>query len=436
MSKRLDNYNYMKNLTDWVSEEDIFNKEFVWPRQMEIHLPSNKEIACDFHCFYCQGSKLDMSLGMDERKALKLMEEIGPDKFEYYVYGGAYTEPLLNPYFMDFIRLTKKNNAFFGIHSNGSQLKRLEEKDGFCTELVSLMKDKKDYYSCSLDGGSPESHSKTKNIKYDAWTDIIEGLRILVSERDKQQSPGSIRVAYLLNKWNSGIDELKNFIEIMKEIKVDSLRFSIPYAQYGNEVKNVQNYKQKIENIKHAEYKELLEPFMSKSTDEKPFIFYFAPYNQDIDRMLDENYKQCAYTYYQTTMGSSGHIYRCSSIATPSFDYGILGKQPENVDELKEMIKVSQDKEFHCHTCIHSTARCNRMALEINSEWNQINIKKNSVAKQEKTEYVGDPKSKSEGKHIYSNPELRWDKDLKKNDIEFDLNHFISNSENENKRNK
>ena len=50
---RLDNYNYMKNLTDWVSEEDIFNKDFVWPRQMEIHLPSNKEIACDFHCFYC-----------------------------------------------------------------------------------------------------------------------------------------------------------------------------------------------------------------------------------------------------------------------------------------------------------------------------------------------------------------------------------------------
>lgn len=79
---RLDNYNYMKNLTDWVDEKDIFNKDFVWPRQMEIHLPSNKEIACDFHCFYCQGSKLDMALGMDEKKALKLMDEIGPETFE------------------------------------------------------------------------------------------------------------------------------------------------------------------------------------------------------------------------------------------------------------------------------------------------------------------------------------------------------------------
>ena len=45
---------------------------------------------------------------------------------------------------------------------------------------------------------------KTKNIKYDAWSEIIEGLKILVKERDKNKSKGSIRVAYLLNKWNSG----------------------------------------------------------------------------------------------------------------------------------------------------------------------------------------------------------------------------------------
>ena len=398
----------MKNLTDWVDEKDIFKKDFVWPRQFEIHLPSNKAIACDFHCFYCQGSKLDMALGFDEKKALKLMEEIGPDKFEYYIYGGAYTEPLLNPYFMDFIRLTKKNNAYFGIHTNGSQLKKLQEKDNFCTELVTLMKDQKDYISISLDGGSPESHSKTKNIKYDAWTDIIEGIKILVDERKKLNLPGSIRVAYLLNKWNSGDEELEKFIIMMKEIKVDSLRFSIPYAQYGNEVKKVQSYKKTVENKEHAKFKKKLEKFMSKTRDEKPFIFYFAPINQDIDRMLDENYKQCAYTYYQTTMGSSGHIYRCSSIATPSFDYGIMGRQPESVDELKKMIMDSQTSEFHCHTCINATARCNRMALEINTEWNKIASPDNSEAREEKTEYLG-PVNKALGKHVYKDKNKRWD---------------------------
>jgi wyosine [tRNA(Phe)-imidazoG37] synthetase (radical SAM superfamily) len=404
----------MKILTDWVSKDDIFKKKFVWPRQMEIHLPANKDIACDFHCYYCQGSNLDMSLGMDEKKVLKLMEEIGPNTFEYYVYGGAYTEPLLNPYFMDFMRLTKKLNAHFGIHSNGSQLKKLQKKNSFCTELVSLMESKYDYYSCSLDGGSPQSHMKTKNIKFDAWTDIIEGLKILVKEKEKQKSKGSIRVAYLLNKWNSSKEELSNFINLMKEIKVDSLRFSIPYAQYGNEVKKVQNYKKNIETKLNLKYKSLLEPYMSKNKNDKPFIFYFAPVNQDIDRMLDTNYKQCAYTYYQTTIGSSGHVYRCSSIATPTFDYGILGKQPENVKELQEMIQKSQDEKFHCHTCIESTARCNRMALEINTEWNSFNKKDNDVAIKDLTVYEG-PEDKALGKHKYKDLEKRWNTKSSKN---------------------
>ena len=60
-------------------------------------------------------------------------------------------------------------------------------------------------------------------------------------------------------------------------------------------VSKVQRYKEKIENKEHDKFKKLLEPYMSKSKDEKPFIFYFAPVNQDIDRMLDQNYKQCAY---------------------------------------------------------------------------------------------------------------------------------------------
>ena len=414
MSKRLDNYNYLKILTDWVDKKDIFNKDFVWPRQLEIHLPSNKEIACDFKCFYCQGSKLDMSLGMDEKKVLKLMEEIGPNTFEYYIYGGNYTEPLLNPYMLDFIKLTKKNKANFGIHSNGSQLKKLQENDNFCTQLIDLMENDKDYISISLDAGSPYSHMKTKNIKYDAWTDIMEGIKILVDERRKKKAPGSIRVAYLLNKWNSNDEELANFVNIIKDIEVDSLRFSIPYAQYGQAINKVQNYKQKMENVLHIKYKEQLKKFVSKDSSEKPFIFYFAPENQDVDKMLDENYKQCAYTYYQTTIGSSGHLYRCSSISTPSYDYGILGKQPETVTEFKALITKSQDPKFNCQTCLNATARCNRMALEINTEWIKLNKPLNNIATTQPTEYepptnIPDP-NKSLGKHKYSNKNLRWEK--------------------------
>ena len=146
---------------------------------------------------------------------------------------------------------------------------------------------------------------------------------------------------------------------------------------------------------------------MSKNSDEKPFIFYFAPVNQDIDRMLDKNYKQCAYTYYQTTIGSSGHVYRCSSIATPTLDYGILGNSQETVEEIKKMISKSQDNKFNCQTCISSTARCNRMALEINTEWNEYNKPDNKIAIKEETVYEGS-KNKAFGKHVYKNKKSRW----------------------------
>ena len=128
-------YQYMKILDDWMQKNNtsMFSTKMVYPRQLEIHLPSNKKIACDFKCYYCQGSALDMSLGLNEERCLKLLEDVGPNKFEYYVLGGAYTEPLLNPYLFRFLKLAKKNKAFFGIHTNGSQLKILEEKESFCT---------------------------------------------------------------------------------------------------------------------------------------------------------------------------------------------------------------------------------------------------------------------------------------------------------------
>ena len=125
--------------------------------------------------------------------------------------GGAYTEPLLNPYLFRFLKLAKKNKAFFGIHTNGSQLKILEEKESFCTQTVGIM-EAKDYISVSLDAGSPESHMKTKSIKYNVWDDIIEGLKILTKLRNKNSNKPQIRVAYLLNKWNSSEEELSNFI--------------------------------------------------------------------------------------------------------------------------------------------------------------------------------------------------------------------------------
>ena len=90
----------------------------IYPRQLEVHLPSDRKEACNFHCSYCQGGELDQSLGSWEEKGLRLMDKL-QGAIPLYVYGGAYTEPLMNEFFLPYLEMTKTyNNNFYGENNN------------------------------------------------------------------------------------------------------------------------------------------------------------------------------------------------------------------------------------------------------------------------------------------------------------------------------
>ncbi|RLC39552.1 MAG: hypothetical protein DRH33_02530 [Candidatus Nealsonbacteria bacterium] len=365
-------YQYFKILSDHLNNDltKIFSGELIYPRQIELHLPADHKKACNFSCPYCQGMLLKKPVVPFEDKALALMNKL-KGKIPYYIFGGAYSEPMLNPYMMTFLATAKNCGAYFGIHTNGSMLKSLEEIQGWLTELCRIATDKQDYLSISLDAGTPKSHMKSKNLKRNWFDEIIEGIRMAVKIRGDSDSP-AIRVCYLLNKYNSSEKEIKGIIEIMKDIKVDSLRFSIPYDLYGKDFDRVRAYKKAIEVKQNIKYMKMLKPLMSKDLKEKPYIFYLPPEYQDVDRM---NFKQCIYGYYQITLGADGYIYRCSSTATPTFKMNRLGKITDDLEEFKKMILINQDPNFCPSTCFKIGARCNRMALEINSKWKEINEK-------------------------------------------------------------
>lgn len=362
-------YRYFDILKDHLGGDltKVFNGKLIYPRQLEIHLPADHKKSCNFNCYYCQGRILEQPLGSFELDVLELCYKL-QGKVPYMIYGGAYTEPLMNPHLLTFIAMTKRFGSNWGIHTNGSLLAPLEKLQGWVSELCTLSDNPGDYLSISLDAGCSESHMRTKRLKQDYFTTITEGIRLAVKARGNRNYP-AVRVCYLLNKFNSSSREIETIIKIAKSIKVDSLKFSIPYDLYGIAFGKVKEYKKNIENKQNEIYKRMLEPLMSKNGEDRPYIFYISPFHQDVERM---NYNQCVYGYYQITFGADGYVYKCSSGASPTFKKIRLGKATNDLDEFNKMVLANEDPNFNPSVCWKEKARCNRMALACNkgyAEW-------------------------------------------------------------------
>lgn len=362
---RLKGYNYTKIFTDHLGNDknNVFNGKLIYPRQMEIHLPADRKTPCNFKCNYCQGGSVSHLLDNWEPKALKVLDIVG-NKIPFHIFGGVYTEPLMNEYLPDFISLTTKHNINFGIHTNGSLFTKLEDDISFCTKLINEAKSESDYISISLDGASPKSHSFIKNVKEDFFTRIMEGIKLLCDIRGNKAFP-KIRVTYLMQKKNSDPDEINLLVDNLLSYGIDSLRFSIPYAHYGRSHEKVKEYKRKFEDKFGPEAYNIVKKHIPKS-NEKTKIFWFGAENQDVTRM---NFKECIYSYYQITFAADGNVYKCSSTAAPEFLHTNLGKVPSTVKEFEELILKNHDKLFNAKNCWINGARCNRIALEINDQW-------------------------------------------------------------------
>ncbi len=247
-------------------------------------------------------------------------------------------------------------------------LNNLEKNQGWLTELCRIATDKQDYLSISLDAGTVKSHMVTKGLKTNWFDEIIDSIKMAVKIRGKSDSP-AIRVCYLLNTFNASKKEIKGIVNLMKKIGVDSLRFSIPYDLYGKNFDRVKVYKKNIEIKQNKRFTKMLEPFISKNSKTKPYIFYLPPEYQDVEKM---DYKQCIYSYYQITLGADGYVYKCSSTATSSFKMNRLGKIPSDLKKFNQMVLANHDSSFNPSICFKVGARCNRMALELNHKWSKI----------------------------------------------------------------
>jgi len=370
--KRPSVYNYFKLLTDHLGDENFpfFHEDkFVWPRQLEIHLPGNHIIPCQLACNHCQGRLFKKDLDFWEIDVLELLNFL-KGTIPFQIYGGAYTEPLINPYLMTFLHTTKKYGNHFGIHTNGILLNQLEETQGWLTELNRISTDKVDYLSISLDAGSAKGWSKSKNTKNEYWFyEILEGIKKVSKLR--RDNSHAIRICYLITEYTSDLEDILNIVDISKEFKVDSLRFSIPYGIYTKKFDKLSNYKEEIEDIQHIKYSELLKNIVSKDDNEIPYIFYVSPDTTNVENYY---FDKCIYGFFQITIGADGYLYKCSSTAAPNALNHRLGKVTSNMQEFVNAILQNYDETWNCKIeCFEKGLRCNRMGIEVNQEYSRRN---------------------------------------------------------------
>ena len=364
-------YLYYKQLLKHVDNDTsiFFNdNKFIYPRQFEIHLPCNHKVACNLNCPHCAGKYFKRDLGNWELTIIELLDKL-KGKIPYHIYGGAYTEPLLNPYYMTFLAMTKKYNNNFGIHTNGTFLNKLEDEQGWLTELNRISTDRIDYLSISIDAGFAWSWAKTKGTKnQDLFVEIIKGIQ--KASKLQRENSHAIRICYLISPESGTYDNFTSIISIAKDLGVDSVRFSIPFGNYNQSFNKIRQYKNKVEIDGDIKYRKLLDKLVSEDMKEKPYIFYTGPEFTDID---DFNFNKCIYGYYQVTIGADGFMYKCSTSASPTGSQCRIGKVTSDLEEFKRIIVKNYNENWDCHKmCFDNGIRCNRMGFECNNAYKEL----------------------------------------------------------------
>ena len=342
-----------------------FSGEIVWPRQLEIHLPNYTNVACNLTCEHCQGQNLNRAMNPYDDVMLPLLNKL-EGRIPLFVISGAYCEPTLNPRVIEYIRAIKKQGASFGLHTNGTLLTAMEKKSGFVSEMVSLC-DERDYITCALDAGTPDSYARLKKCSPRLFNKAIDGLRLV---REKALSYGdnrvSMRITYLLNDFNHSVKELANIKGLANYAGANTLRLAVPYALYGTSIEECREYKKDFELPFAEKVWPNVEQIESVSEgDPGTYVFGMKVTAQDVDRLW---YNHCYYGYFQITIGADGYFYRCSSVAAPDFEALQIGKATSSLEEFKKIILRNQSESFDPHEpCFQHGATCNRVSLDINT---------------------------------------------------------------------
>ena len=201
---------------DRLKIQDLSQHESKRADEWLYHYPTDLIVEvtnrCNLTCPVCVSGKNDLRR---ERRDLdiylykKLIEEIGNNLLNIALFN--YGEPFLHPEFIEIIHISKQTDAFVLTCTNGMFL-----SDSNCNGIIDAGLDQ---IIISLDGTSDESIRAYRGANA-SYATIVEGIRLLVSTRNKRNSntPKIVLQMIYMKSTQSLCDD---FFALARELGVD-----------------------------------------------------------------------------------------------------------------------------------------------------------------------------------------------------------------------
>ncbi len=315
-------YTYSNTIVD--DFQDFKNKiesKKIIPYQVEFQPPpSSLKKICWLECSYCYGGSADDSESprMEKDLALRVLKEVAEGGVQKVIFAGYATDPLNSPYIDDLLEKAVDLNLIFGFNT-----KALKISEKFLDQLKRNEIRKDSYVSLSIDAGSNQTYNFMHDVNSIAkiYDKVLQNT-IKIREANKDID---LSAAYLINKKNDKVDDVKKFIEDFRNAGCNFLRFS--FLQKPKDLKLSDEVLPNYEEQKKI--KDELMEIISKENSEECRIKLI-----DIDKQEGIYRKSrtvpCFARFIFPTVGYDGWLYNCSQSSSPNFHSIAVGNLAKN----------------------------------------------------------------------------------------------------------
>lgn len=319
-------YDYARNFVPDVAElkRRILDKTYV-PAQVEIQPGPAHGNLCWFKCPYCYGSYSgDKGDRLTPERFVEIMQQIADGGVKKVVWAGFTTDPLNNDYVEDLLQVAVDSNQLFGFHTKGFRV-----SDRFVDLVSTPGIIEKSYFSMSVDSGSNETYARLRGLaghQGKMYDQVRNNMARLNAARSKTDAPLELFATYLINNYNSSVDEIRKFIREFRDAGVDLMRFSFPQYPRGA-TEETDAVVPDFETIQ--KYVERITPIIADE-DSPDCRVILVDYDGDNDMYRKNRTLPCFARYIYPTVGFDGYLGNCSDSSIPNYREMALGNLADN----------------------------------------------------------------------------------------------------------